>query len=540
MIAARELDECLAIANPAGSALPAAAAAAAARAVELALQLDRPLDCARAAAWRCSQLLRLGLHAEAVAEALPALLLLDDGALFGERCELMRVLTLAACEVGAFDVALDTAHELVRLTARRGDDGPALSAAFALAACFDRIGDSWQALRVLTRALADHGGGAPDQPLLVATNGLCAITINLVHGLLGIEADDELRAMLDRARAAGEQALAMLQRVPNPAYEVAVHGNLGEVMLQQGDTAAAEPLLAHALDRALERGLAAHAWRVRATIGGWLLAVGRPDDALAAMRTLLAQMGSGAPPQTAIRAHHAAYRACRALGRFAEALEHLEEVERSDRKRAMAQLRAQSQLFVTRTEAQHAQWLAEQARQDAQAQRERAAEFAASAERDPLTGLGNRRHLERRCAELLPQAQAEGRPVALVQIDIDHFKPINDHHGHVAGDRVLVALAALLRENMRAGDVVVRHGGEEFVLLLPDMDVARAAEVCERLRERVAAHPWATLGGPAWPVTVSIGLAAAPGYELAALLLRADDALYRAKRGGRNRLCVAA
>jgi diguanylate cyclase len=261
------------------------------------------------------------------------------------------------------------------------------------------------------------------------------------------------------------------------------------------------------------------------------------------MQQVVQDMGEQAPQQTAMRCHHVAYRACRLLGDFAAALGHFEIVEGLERRRATAQLRAQSQLFVTRTEAQHAQWLAEQARQDAEHQRQRAAEFAASAERDPLTGLGNRRHLQRRFAELLPLAQREARPMALAQIDIDHFKTINDQHGHAAGDQVLVTLAHLLRENTRADDVLVRHGGEEFVVLLPNRSLTQAAEVCERLRERVAARTWGQaqvpVGDLTFQMTISIGLAASPPYDSTVLLQLADEALYRAKREGRNRLALA-
>jgi diguanylate cyclase (GGDEF)-like protein len=210
-----------------------------------------------------------------------------------------------------------------------------------------------------------------------------------------------------------------------------------------------------------------------------------------------------------------------------------------ERQRATDQLRAQSELLVTRGEAQQAQWAAEQARVEAQWQRARAAEFAEHAERDPLTGLGNRRHFDRRCAELLPALQRDGEPAALVLIDVDHFKLVNDAHGHAVGDRVLVALAGLLRENTRGRDIVARHGGEEFVLVLPGMALPQAREVCERLRERVAEHgAWAPQV-PGLRLTISLGLAGAPPYTAARLLEWADGALYRAKRTGRNRLCVA-
>jgi diguanylate cyclase (GGDEF)-like protein len=272
-------------------------------------------------------------------------------------------------------------------------------------------------------------------------------------------------------------------------------------------------------------------------MGHGLLQQGRPDAALADMEALLAEMGMEAPPQTTIRVRGVMYRACRALSRFEAALGHLEIVERLERSRVTNQLRAQSRVFVTRTEAQEALRLAEQARLDAQLHRARAAEFAASAERDPLTGLGNRRHLQRRFAELLPAGLASERELAVAQIDIDHFKTINDTHGHALGDRVLVQLAQLLRDNSRAGDVLVRHGGEEFVVVLPGMSLQRASEVCERLRARVAEHPWGR-EAPGLAVTISIGLCAAPPSDAATLMLRADEALYRAKRAGRNRLVV--
>jgi diguanylate cyclase (GGDEF)-like protein len=129
----------------------------------------------------------------------------------------------------------------------------------------------------------------------------------------------------------------------------------------------------------------------------------------------------------------------------------------------------------------------------------------------------------------------------LALIDVDHFKAVNDAFGHAAGDAVLVTLAQLLRENTRASDVLARFGGEEFVMLLPDMTLDRAAEVCERLRERVLAYPWAQAASVTTDlaVTISIGLVAAPLYDMTTLMARADAALYAAKRSGRNRLVVA-
>jgi diguanylate cyclase len=513
---------------------------AARRAAARAAELGRAADEACAEAWACMHLSRLGHHAEVLAQA-PVVLprLQAEPTQRTTQRELLRYLTLSASEIGAFDVALDAAHALSQASRASSRPDDALAASFLLAVCLERMGDSWQALRLLTEALGAYGSGPACQPLLVAANAACAISLGMAHRLRDTGADDELHAMLAGGRRYGEQALALLQQVAGDTYDVAVPGNLGETLLLQGEVEAALPLLQQAHDLSLQRGLRAHTWRVRTSFADWHLAAGDAERARHLARGLVAEMAAtGTPPpqQTAIRAHDAAYRACRALQRHEEALQHLEAAERLDRQRTTAQLRSQSQLFVTRTEAEQARAQADLAHADAAWQRQRAAEYAAAAERDALTGLGNRRHLERRCAELMPVLAASGEPVSLAVLDIDHFKQVNDRHGHAAGDQVLVQLAHLLRENTRGGDVLARHGGEEFVIVLPGMPLALAAEVCERLRERVAAGGWPVGGG----ITISIGLATAAVLDLPALLARADEALYRAKGEGRNSVVVAA
>ncbi|MDO9092264.1 MAG: GGDEF domain-containing protein [Rubrivivax sp.] len=514
---------------------PEAGLRAARRALSWATQLQRSADEAAAQAWACTHLSRMGRHAEMLAQSRFVLPRLTEAQQRGLRRELLRFMTLSASEIGAFDVALDAAHELSQVSRDSGTSNDALAAAFLLAVCIERMGDSWQAVRLLTEALAAYGEAAPSHPVLVATNAVCAINLGMAHRLRDTGADEELQTTLASGRRQGDRALALLALVPGDTYEVAVPGNLGETLLLQGHVDAARPLLLEALELASARGLKAHAWRVRTSLADWTLAAGDAGHARQLVLGLIAEMGDGAPQQTAIRAHDSAYRSCRALGLYEEALRHLETAERIDRQRTTSQLRSQSQLFVTRGEADRARAQADLAHADAAWQRQRAAEYAAAAERDALTGLGNRRHLERRCAELLPALAKEGAAVSLALLDVDHFKLVNDTHGHAAGDQVLVQLAQLLRENTRTGDVLARHGGEEFVIVLPGMPLQRAAEVCERLRERVAAHDWALTGG----VTVSIGLVASPPHELRALLQRADEAMYRAKRDGRNSVVVA-
>ena len=156
--------------------------------------------------------------------------------------------------------------------------------------------------------------------------------------------------------------------------------------------------------------------------------------------------------------------------------------------------------------------------------------------RDPLTGLHNRRFLDEVGTKLAAQAERSGRPLAVVTLDLDHFKALNDRHGHAAGDAALRRVGTLLREGLRGGDVACRLGGEEFGLLLPDCAAEAAAQRAEELRRAIER----SAGGP--PLTASLGVAALPVHAatLAGALEAADAALYRAKAGGRNRVVLAA
>jgi diguanylate cyclase (GGDEF)-like protein len=160
--------------------------------------------------------------------------------------------------------------------------------------------------------------------------------------------------------------------------------------------------------------------------------------------------------------------------------------------------------------------------------------FRAEAMLDPLTRMLNRNALGRRTAELAQQAMVRGEPIAVIVGDVDHFKRINDEHGHAVGDAALRDIADALREALRAFDLVYRTGGEEFVVLLPGANEAFAAEVAQKLRRAVAARPCG-----AHAVTMSFGVAAsdARGFDYDAVFAQADLALYEAKSSGRDRVC---
>jgi two-component system cell cycle response regulator len=162
---------------------------------------------------------------------------------------------------------------------------------------------------------------------------------------------------------------------------------------------------------------------------------------------------------------------------------------------------------------------------------------------DALTGLHNRRYMESHLATLVEQAHARGKPLTVLVLDIDFFKAVNDTHGHDAGDDVLREFAVRLKKSIRGIDLACRLGGEEFVVVMPDTDMAVATMVAERLRRRIAADPFPiSRGERKVEVTISIGLAALTGADdsAASVLKRADQALYRAKRDGRNRVVADA
>ena len=158
---------------------------------------------------------------------------------------------------------------------------------------------------------------------------------------------------------------------------------------------------------------------------------------------------------------------------------------------------------------------------------------------DQLTGLRNRRYMSRHLDTLIQSARKSCKPLALLILDIDHFKTVNDTYGHDIGDEALREFAHRISTNIRAHDQVCRYGGEEFVVLMPDTDVSLAYSVAERLRESVEISPFVISRSPTkLDITISIGIAGYGGDTDSAegLLRCADQALYRAKREGRNRV----
>ena len=165
---------------------------------------------------------------------------------------------------------------------------------------------------------------------------------------------------------------------------------------------------------------------------------------------------------------------------------------------------------------------------------------------DPLTGVFNRRYLDRRLTEEFATASRYGLPLSVLLLDLDHFKQINDEHGHQIGDQVLIAAGKIIASELRASDILARYGGEEFLVIAPHTALLKAAEQAERLRKRIEDHDFRlqTESGKVvrLRLTISIGVASyGDGIDnVDRLVHAADENLYRAKREGRNRVVAAA
>lgn len=161
--------------------------------------------------------------------------------------------------------------------------------------------------------------------------------------------------------------------------------------------------------------------------------------------------------------------------------------------------------------------------------------------RDPLTGLHNRRYLSNYLAGHVQKPSILRRGFGVMHVDVDRFKTVNDRFGHAAGDYVLRQFADILKHNLRISDLAVRMGGEEFLIVVNEIDLNHAAEIAERLRMRINATPFKlpnSRGGLSISASIGLAMWEGPGEEIETLIDRADAALYGAKNEGRNKVAV--
>ena len=437
------------------------------------------------------------------------------------------------------------------LTAARRQNNPE-GEAWAL----NRLGAAYACLENPTQACA-----STEQALEIATQAQAAEASfsclnNLAYfwlrrlddaALLG---DSALLAQAQaRAHAAAEQACALARQSASPFKVTVAVSNLVEVLLAKGLIEQALPLLNEFGHLAHDHGYRALALEADVQRAVFLRIKGEGSQAARLLEALL-HAAAEPPPQLRRRLVQALYETYKACDQHRQALSWLEERTRLERQMRRDILVLQTEVIQIREQVEQAQARADRALADAQRERSRvthlehahtqlrqhAMALDRAAHEDALTGLHNRRHADSALPLLVEGARLSDQVVTIAALDVDHFKRINDSHGHAVGDAVLQQLAGLLSERLRSADLLARIGGEEFIAVLVGIDPLQAVEICDRLRLAVAGHDWGALV-PGLTVHISVGVAGGmPPQQAQALMARADQALYAAKRSGRNRV----
>jgi len=436
------------------------------------------------------------------------------------RAAVARILTTSdpADALAEIVTALEVAEASGDLTARMTVIAAAGTVCYYLEQ-LDRCFEFCERAAELARLLGDE-----------VTNGAMIDTMacaNMCLAEAARNAGDEAAALAFSLIAQGQsrEAIAIARRQGHRRHEVTALGNLAESLSfcgragealavldgWQADPARDAPsIITHLLD----------------THGSICLADGRYAEAIGHLTAALA--AAEGKPSAMVAAEHLAD-AYERSGDLRRALDTYKLFHALSKQVASEAAQRSGSVAMVRMETAQAKAVAELERDRAAALQHTNTELLRQSLEDPLTGLANRRHLDS-----LMAAGLSGYAILLV--DVDHFKRVNDDHSHLIGDRVLRHLAGLLLAACRGADTVARFGGEEFAVLLAGSDLGTAATTAERLRAQVAAHDWAEVA-PGLAVTVSIGLAlGTESSDPTAVLAHADERLYAAKRAGRNRV----
>lgn len=476
---------------------------------------------AEALLWEVTYLRLLGRYSQVfqrASELTPLLKELDDSPEKLKLEESFLWLYIFACaDGGQFSLGLLAAKRMEEIAVIRDDPKFWVREKLAKAILFDRMGNSLYGRKIVLACRQDYIDSVGELPAANLDNALLAIGLSHHNRMLGFmskrEADAHL-AILEK------EGLSALERETDSQLGLAtIHTNLSELYIFMRRLEDSQKSLDTAMEYFEGRKTTALKDWVNVNYGKWYLATHEPQKALEMVEPMYRRLEYD-DQLNGLRARRVAAQAAQDLGDHEAAFTHMKRLEIAERKRTTAQLQVQSEIFMNRIYA------------EAEADRHRRL-----AETDPLTKLGNRRRLHRAFNDLIPDSDVRDSTFSVAILDIDHFKSINDRFGHGAGDSVLVHIADLLIEYTRASDIVIRLGGEEFMIIFPGSKVEAAAKACEKLRSVVAATHFSSLPKD-WELTMSIGVASAPPHDGVRLIAIADHAMYQAKRAGRNKVVI--
>lgn len=441
----------------------------------------------------------------------------------------------AAHNLGEYGRALGHFEAALSIRRERGDRAGVIACLNNIALCHTALlqFDQAESLYHEGLALARRQGARPVEFTLM----LNLVSLHLLHAdLLQDAGQATVGDLVSAAYDAAAAALTQAEESDSELWRLSARGQLANVLVAAGEDRAALDLARHVFDHAARLGVIEAQIEARLVKGRCLM---HGADTAAAIRELEAavaqaqQFRHGPQLRSALRLLADAQAAAGEPGAALATFRRYHQITLAQRDRVAEQ----------RAEALAARLQLERSRHEAEIARLRTRELESANQalmtqvmQDALTGLPNRRQLEAELAERL----ARGERLAFAMADVDHFKAINDCHSHPVGDAVLREIGELLRQHCRDEDLAARVGGEEFALLLADVDGAAAHAICERLRAAIARHDWPRLS-PGLRVTMSFGLTTSrdAGDGSTSLQARADAALYRAKGAGRNRVITA-
>lgn len=493
-------------------------------------------------------LIRLGDHEEAIRCAIQAVETLTALGEQAAACDALTVQGLAHMKLGLHEEALAALSAGLDIAERLADDELLFWAYNRIGGVHSNLSDFPQGKVFLTRAWELAEAGLDDECRFGILNNLGDNAIGLTRQLREQGETAAAGRALSDGLGYARRALAFARAAAHPNRESTCLITYGTLLSLAGDHDAAMALLRRAAELAAEHGYRALELAAEEAAAGGYLAQGQVDLAVALFHGVLTLAADPNRRATVMAVHAQLSAAYEQLGDFEAALRHYRAYHELERTARSAIAATRARLLTNRFELTDARRQTENARLEAKLHRARLAELehekwalvtearqaARHAREDQLTGLWNRRYQDEELPRLVSAAEATDRPLCVAVCDVDEFKSINDLLGHPVGDQVLRTVAGILRSGSRPTDLVVRMGGDEFLLAFAGIDLAAAYDVCERLRREVETHDWSGVR-PNLTVTVSFGVARlTPGDTVPELLQTVDSRLYAAKQRGRN------
>ena len=484
--------------------------------------------------------LRLGDFEAAVERGLHALDLLKDRSDLVTLSRIHCTLALAFHTTGLHEKSVPHVVKAMAAAHECGDPTTEFWALSRSAMVTGASGDPIRGIELDRRALALARSIDEADVQFAGLNNLAGALMEMAHDIpRGHDGpSSQAAALYDEAKELFDAALDIGVHHHHPSREASALVNLVEALTALDSFDEARALALRARDLTRHHGLRNLEVSSEISLAKVLRAEGQINEAIAAMEALVVRDQVAEKPLALDGLHEALHQMHKELGNFEEALHHHEQFHLVRTRLAAQTAGVQSRMLLSSLEIEQARHDAQRSRLEATVAQARAVELEREAHADSLTGLPNRRSLDRELPSLVAHARASDRHLCAAMVDLDHFKAVNDTHGHPIGDQVLVVMADILRQATRGNDLAVRVGGEEFLLIFADTTAEQAAQACERLLASVRTYPWGDVVAGLL-CTVSAGVAALdPDEDVTTWLARADAALYGAKRAGRDRVVI--